>query len=195
MPVSHIERSLWEQGYQRIVGVDEAGRGPLAGPVVAGAVILPPFKEFEIIQDSKSLTAREREKAFHSIIVNALDWSIGIVDARKIEKINILEASRIAMKEAINGLRIKPDFCLIDALSLSLPFPSLSIIKGDSTCQCIAAASILAKVFRDWLMKKVSLILPFYGFEKHKGYATPLHKKNIKEHGLSPLHRKTFKLL
>ncbi len=192
MGVSPQEVELWKSGYGLIAGVDEAGRGPLAGPVVAAAVIFPPYTQIPGVKDSKLLPPRKREEVFRMLIGKAVDWSIGIVEAETVDQVNILQATRIAMREAVEGLRIKPDFVLVDALSLELSCPSQGIIRGDSLCQCIGGASIIAKVFRDWLMERVSALFPQYEFHRHKGYPTLLHREKIKKHGKSILHRKTF---
>ena len=184
---------MWEKGYSFIAGIDEAGRGPLAGPVVAGAVILKPFTYMDNLKDSKKLTPEKREKFFSLIISNCVDWSVGIVGAREIEKMNILNATRLAMQEAVKNLKIRPEFLLIDAVKFTSEIPSQSIIKGDELSASIACASIVAKVMRDRLMNNLSNILPEYGFEKHKGYPTRLHRDRITRHGLTPIHRKTFR--
>ncbi|NOZ63873.1 MAG: ribonuclease HII [Caldiserica bacterium] len=184
---------MWEKGYTFIAGIDEVGRGPLAGPVVAGAVILRPFTYIDKLKDSKKLTPGKREEFFALIVNNCIDWAVGIVEAREIERINILQASKLAMQQAIKNLRQKPDFLLIDAVKLTSETPSKSIIRGDEISASIACASIIAKVMRDRLMDNLSLIFPQYGFEKHKGYPTKFHREKIAEHGLTPIHRKTFK--
>ena len=193
MNIYKFEEELWGKGYKFIAGVDEAGRGPLAGPVIAGAVILNPLNYIENLKDSKKLSPKKREKFFSLIIKNSIAWAIGIVYAREIEKINILNASRLAMQKAIKNLRVKPEFLLIDAVKLQLEIPSYSIIKGDELSASIACASIMAKVLRDRLMENLSLKFPKYGFEKHKGYPTKLHRSKIQEYGLTSIHRKTFK--
>lgn len=192
MGIYKFEEELWMKGYKFIAGVDEVGRGPLAGPVVAGAVILNPLNKLDKLKDSKKLTPKKREEFFSLIVENSLDWAIGIVYAREIEKINILNASRLAMQKAIKNLLVSPDFLLIDAVKLKSEIPLYSIIKGDELSASIACASIVAKVLRDRLMENLSLKFPQYGFEKNKGYPTKFHKIKIKEHGLTSIHRKTF---
>jgi len=187
------EEILWEKGYAFIAGIDEVGRGPLAGPVVAGAVILKPFTYIDKLKDSKKLTPAKRAQFFSLIVNNCIDWAVGMVEAREIDRINILQASKLAMQQAIKNLKQKPDFLLIDAVKLSSEIPSQSIIKGDENSASIACASIIAKVMRDRLMDNLSLIFPQYGFEKHKGYPTKFHREKIAEYGLTPVHRKTFK--
>ena len=184
-----------KQGCFFIAGVDEAGRGPLAGPVVASAVILP--EDYPIpagINDSKKLTASMRAKLFHEIKENSrIRWSVGIVDSSKIDEINILQATYLAMKEAVLALGKDVDFCLVDGLPVhGLPVDHKAIVKGDSRSYSIAAASIVAKETRDQMMVDLASQYPQYGFEKHKGYGTKAHLQALMEHGPCPMHRFSF---
>ena len=180
--------------YQSVAGVDEAGRGPLAGPVVAAAVLLAPDSKFNGLDDSKKLSPKIREKFFMIIKEQALSYGIGIVDVEKIEKINILQASLLAMKHAVENLSLKPDLLLIDGnQAIDTDIKQWTIVKGDSLSQSIAAASVLAKVTRDKLMEQYHEQFPRYAFNKHKGYGTRLHRDLIKKYGLCPIHRRTFK--
>ena len=190
-----LERKIINQGYCCIAGVDEAGRGPLAGPVVAGAVIMPMENNIEGIADSKSISEKKREILYKKICKEAISYGIGIVDADVIDKINILAATYLAMKRCIESLSIKPDFILVDGRST---IPDIHIkqhaeIKGDKHCYCIAAASIIAKVFRDKIMYKMHDMYGKYNFAKHKGYGTKEHLNALKEYGPCPFHRRTFK--
>ena len=180
--------------YQAVAGVDEAGRGPLAGPVVAAAVLLAPDSKFNGLDDSKKLSPKIREKFFLIIKEQALSYGIGIVDVEKIEKINILQASLLAMKHAVENLSLKPDLLLIDGnQAIDTDIKQWTIVKGDSLSQSIAAASVLAKVTRDKLMEQYHEQFPQYSFNKHKGYGTSLHRDLIKKYGPCPIHRRTFK--
>ena len=182
------------QGFRVIAGLDEAGRGPLAGPVVAAAVILPPMKKWVGVDDSKKLSPEQREKAFSLILQQEAAVGIGIVDAREIDRLNILRASLKAMEQAVQNLPLSPDFLLIDGLhSLTLPLAQRAIPKGDQRCQSIAAASIVAKVTRDRLMVAYHDEYPQYNFAKHKGYGTKEHLQAIRQYGHCPLHRQSFK--
>ena len=193
------ERNLFSQGHKLIAGLDEAGRGPLAGPVVAACVVLSPeFKidseELKLIKDSKKLTAGKREKLFEVIKEQFIEVGIGICDNKTIDKINIFQASFLAMKKALGDLRQKPDFVLLDG---GFKIPNYSgeqknIIKGDRLIFSIAAASIIAKVTRDRLMKKFHEQYPRYGFDRHKGYGTKMHLENLKKYGPCPIHRFSF---
>ena len=186
------ENQYYNLGYQYIAGVDEAGRGPLAGPVVVGAVIFERGFYDERIQDSKKLTEKKRELLFDFILEKALSYAIIIKDQDVIDKINIYEASRLGMQEAIAALKIKPDFVLSDAMPLGKDIAHLPIIMGDAKSMSIAGASILAKVTRDRIMKEYDAIYPGYGYAKHKGYPTKMHLEAIETLGLTPIHRKTF---
>jgi len=187
------EEELWRKGYSLVAGIDEAGRGPLAGPVVAAVVVLYPFRYIRGIKDSKRLTPAQRERFFQEIVSRSLMWGIGIVEARIIEEINILQATRLAMKRALENLPCPPHYLLIDAVKLrELSLPQESLIKGDETVASIACASIVAKVMRDRIMVKSGHLLPRYGFHLHKGYPTFHHLKVLKDYGPTVLHRKTF---
>lgn len=192
--LSKFEKECYEKGYVSIAGIDEAGRGPLAGPVVAGAVILPKDCLLEGINDSKKISEKKREKLYDDIIENAVAWGVGIVDHTVIDEINILNATRRAMKLALENLQVKPDYILIDAEKKvdTNGIPYLPIIKGDALSISIGAASILAKVTRDRIMREYDKIFPMYGFEKHKGYGTKAHVEAIKEHGPCMIHRQSF---
>ncbi|MEA3423651.1 MAG: ribonuclease HII [Bacillota bacterium] len=184
-----IER---DNGYFIIVGIDEAGRGPLAGPVVAAAVILPENEMILGLDDSKKLSKKKRNELFHIISDKAIAIGVGIVDQNKIDKINILNAAKEAMIMAVDEINYKPDVLLIDAVELDLPIRQVNLIKGDQKSNSIAAASIIAKVTRDKIMREMSTIYPEYGFEKHKGYGTKAHYEAIENFGSTPIHRKTF---
>ncbi len=187
-----IERQYWMQGYDLIAGVDEVGRGPLAGPVVAAAVILP--HDFDVLDviDSKQLSAKKRDELYDKIIEKAISIGVGRVEASIIDEINIYEAARVAMTEAVNQLAPIPEALLIDAMRLDLDLPQEFLIKGDARSNSIGAASIIAKVTRDRLMAFYGLKYPGYGFEKNAGYGTKEHLEGIKKIGITPIHRKTF---
>ena len=189
------ERALLEKGYAFIAGVDEVGRGPLAGPVVCAAVIMPLDKEriIEGVDDSKKLSAKKREMLAEKIKETALYYTIVEVDEKRIDEINILEATKEGMKKALLALEQAPDFVLTDGnMTLDIPFKQTSIVSGDALSYSIGAASILAKVYRDNLMDEYAKTYPVYAFEKNKGYGTAVHIAAIKEYGLCPIHRKTF---
>ncbi|MBS8263441.1 ribonuclease HII [Mesobacillus boroniphilus] len=190
--MTSFEREYRSEGFLKIAGIDEAGRGPLAGPVVAGAVILPENFYLPGLNDSKKLAESKRDEYFEVIMVEALAVGVGIISAAEIDEINILQASKKAMLSAVNQLKVTPDFLLIDAVKLDTPYPFEALIKGDSRSISIAAASIIAKVTRDRLMKELSLEYPQYGFGANMGYGTAEHLKAIKEHGVTTHHRKTF---
>lgn len=187
------EKELYSEGYEFIAGTDEAGRGPLAGPVVAAAVILPKNTIITGVNDSKQLTEKKRNELFDIINEKALAVGIAFVDNKKIDEINILEASRLAMMEAIKKLKIKAQYVLSDAMPMNIDVPVKPIIKGDALSESIAAASIIAKVTRDRYMDEMDKIYPEYGFKKHKGYPTKDHIEAIKKYGITDIHRKTFK--
>lgn len=179
--------------YAAICGIDEAGRGPLAGPVAAGAVILPKDCTILYLNDSKKLSEKRREELFLEIKEKAVAWSVGIVSPGRIDEINILQATYEAMRTAIDGLKAKPDLLLNDAVTIPMvDIPQIPIIKGDAKSVSIAAASILAKVTRDHMMAEYEGMFPGYGFAKHKGYGTAAHIQAIKELGPCPIHRRTF---
>ncbi|MBU1863501.1 MAG: ribonuclease HII [Candidatus Omnitrophica bacterium] len=189
----HQEKKLSAEGRMHIAGIDEAGRGPLAGPVVAAAVILPKNHTIEGINDSKKLTAKKREKLYHEILAYA-QVGVGIVNEKIIDAINIYEATRLAMKHAVLDLAQRPEYLLIDGtMTIELPIQSMSIINGDAQCASIAAASIIAKVTRDELMCKLHIRYPQYAFNKHKGYPTKEHVALLSSFGVSPVHRLSFR--
>ena len=183
-----------ENGTKLVAGVDEAGRGPLAGPVCVAAVIMPlhPEKIIAGVNDSKKLTEKKREALFDEIINTALAYKIELVSEKDIDSVNILNATKQGMKQAICGLNVHPDVVLIDAVKLDVPFNTESIIKGDAKSYNIAAASILAKVTRDRLMLELDKKYPEYNFKKHKGYGTKEHIENLKKYGKCEIHRNSF---
>lgn len=188
------EQNAVNAGYKVVCGIDEAGRGPLAGPVHAAAVILPIGLEIEGLNDSKKLSEKKREQLFDVICEKAIDYSIGVATEKEIDEINILNATFLAMHRAVEGLKIKPDYALIDGNQYpKIPFVAEeTVVKGDAKSMSIAAASILAKVSRDRFMLEKAKEYPEYCFEKHKGYGTKVHYEAIKEFGPSPMHRLTF---
>ena len=192
--LSKFEREYNEKGYELIGGIDEAGRGPLFGPVVAACVVLPKGCLIEGVNDSKKLSEKKREALFDEIKEKAVAWGVGIVDNNVIDEINILEATRKAMHEAVANLQVKPDYIFIDAEKHvdTNGIPYLPIIKGDALSINISCASIIAKVTRDRMVDEWAKEYPEYGLEKHKGYGTKQHTDAIKQYGLTPLHRKTF---
>lgn len=188
-----IENAYYSDGIMSIAGVDEAGRGPLAGPVYAAAVILKPNTIIKGINDSKKLSEKRREELFEEITEKAVAYNIFSIDEKRIDEINILNATYEAMNGAVNGLSIKPDFVLIDGNCISgMKLPHETVVKGDAKSVSIAAASILAKVSRDRFIYKMAQKYPQYGFEKHKGYGTKAHNEAILEYGPCEIHRKTF---
>ncbi|OQX63652.1 MAG: ribonuclease HII [Desulfococcus sp. 4484_241] len=189
------EKNAREEGFSVIAGIDEAGRGPLAGPVVAGAVVLPDGYEHPLINDSKKLSASRRAALYEEIYRDAVTIGIGIVDPVEIDRINILQASLLAMRMAAENLSPSPDFLLIDG-NRTIPFPASqkAIVKGDSKSVSIAAASIVAKVSRDNLMLRYSVDYPEFGFSKHKGYPTKEHRQAILKYGHTPIHRASFRV-
>ena len=187
-----FERELLAGGAKLIGGMDEAGRGPLAGPVVAAAVIMPLDHPIAGVDDSKKVSEKKREKLFDEIIRDAIAYKICLADERVIDDINILNATKKAMTECMQGLAVTPDIVLVDAVKLALEVPTKAIIKGDALSYSIAAASILAKVYRDRLMRAYDEQYPQYGFAKHKGYGTKDHIDALREYGPCPIHRRTF---
>ena len=187
-----FERKARAAGYQQIAGVDEVGRGALFGPVLAAAVILDPSTRIRGIQDSKKLVASERERLDTEIRRRAVAWSIATVDSTEIDRVNIYQASRLAMRQAVLELAVTPDLILVDALRLDLDHAQIPIIHGDALSVSIAAASIIAKVERDRLMQHWDRVYPQYQLGKNKGYATPLHRARLQEHGPTPLHRFSY---
>ncbi len=192
--LKEIDKEWFKKGAKKICGIDEAGRGPLAGPVVVAAVIMPQDSMIEGVNDSKKVSERKREKLYEEITSSAIAWGVGIIDQKEIDEINILNATKKGLTKALTELSQKPDIILVDALTgiNTIGIPYESIIKGDAKSYSIAAASIVAKVTRDRIMRQWSEVYPQYGFEKHKGYGTAAHIKAIKENGICPLHRKTF---
>ena len=193
-PMDYFEKMYYRRGYYRVAGVDEVGRGPLAGPVVAAAVILPRDGIGEKLFDSKKISSKIREHPFETILTKAQGVGIGIIGQDEIDCINILEATLKAMALAIDNLPIPPDFVLIDGLhGPNIPIPQKPIRKGDQLCNSIAAASIVAKVTRDRMMWECHQKYPQYNFAKHKGYGTKEHQRAIEKFGICDLHRKTFR--
>ena len=192
--LKEFEKKLYEDGVKYIAGIDEAGRGPLAGPVVIGCVIMTPESFIEYVNDSKKVSETKREMLYEKITNEAVAWSTGIVDEKEIDEINILNATKKALTMALDNLEVKPDVILVDALDKidTNGIKYISVIKGDAKIYSISAASIIAKVTRDRIMKEYDEVYPQYGFAGHKGYGTAKHIQAIKEHGICPLHRKTF---
>ena len=192
--LKEIEKDLYSKGFKNICGIDEAGRGPLAGPVVVAGVIMPQNSMIEFVNDSKKVTEKRREKLYDVIKEEAISYSIAVIDQDVIDEINILNATKKGVTDIVDGLEIKPDLILVDALehinTRGIPYEPL--IKGDARCYNIAAASILAKVTRDRIMRQWDEIYPQYGFLSNKGYGTAKHIEAIKEYGLCPIHRKSF---
>ena len=194
--LKQIEEEIYNKNsnIEYICGIDEAGRGPLAGPVVVASVIMPRDSMIEVVNDSKKVSEKKREEIYQKIVEEAISYGVGIIDQDKIDEINILNATKLGLTTSIKELKVKPNIILVDALkgidTLGIPYES--IIKGDAKTYSIAAASIIAKVTRDRIMRQWDEIYPMYGFEKHKGYGTAAHIQAIKEYGLCPIHRKSF---
>lgn len=186
------ERKLFNEGYEYLVGIDEVGRGPLAGPVVATAIIMPKDCYIEGVTDSKKVSPKKRKELKKLILEKALDVSTIFIDEKVIDEVNIYEATKIAMYEAIKGLKLKPDFILIDAMPLELDVLHESIIKGDEKSFTIACASIIAKEARDDYMDELDKLYPEYGFKQNKGYPTKVHREALIKYGVTPIHRKTY---
>ena len=186
------EREAYNQGFQVLAGIDEVGRGPLAGPVVAAAVILPKGCKIKHLNDSKKIPKSKHEAIYHEVMEQAVAVGIGIKDAKIIDQVNIYEATKLAMLEALGKLNPVPQYLLIDAMKLDTPIPQQSIIKGDANSLSIAAASIVAKVTRDRLMADYDQTYPGYGFAKNAGYGTAEHLEGLEKQGITPIHRKTF---
>lgn len=189
-----IENSLYNEDVKYICGIDEAGRGPLAGPVVVASVIMPKDSMIEGVNDSKKVSEKKRERLYEEIINNAISWGVGIIDEKRIDEINILNATKEGLTTSLLKLSQKPDLILVDALKdiNTLGIKYQSIIKGDAKCYSIAAASIIAKVTRDRIMRKWDEVYPQYGFAGHKGYGTAAHMAAIRKNGPCELHRKSF---
>ena len=192
--LKQIEEELYNSGVNLICGIDEAGRGPLAGPVVVAAAIMPRNSMIEGVNDSKKVSEKKREKLYDLITDEAIAYGVGIIDQKEIDRINILNATKEGLTMAVKELNPKPDLIIVDALSKidTEGIPYKSIIKGDAKCYSIACASIIAKVTRDRIMRQWDEVYPQYGFIKHKGYGTAAHISAIKEYGLCPLHRLSF---
>ena len=189
-----IEKEWYEKGNKNICGIDEAGRGPLAGPVVVAGFIMPENSMIEGVNDSKKVSEKKREKLYDLIIDEAISYSVAIIGQDVIDEINILNATKKGLTTVVEELDVKPDLILVDALTHidTKGIPYQSIVKGDAKCYSIAAASIIAKVTRDRIMREWDRIYPQYGFVAHKGYGTAKHIEAIKEYGLCPIHRKSF---
>jgi len=193
MELWDYERQAWNSGAETVCGVDEAGAGPLMGPVYAAAVILPRELDIPGLNDSKKLTEKKREALYEVITTQAVSWSVTRVEAWEIDEMDILNARMLAMQRAIDGLSVSPDLALIDGnRSNGITTPNETVVKGDGKSASIAAASILAKVARDHYMIEMAERYPQYAFEKHKGYPTKLHYERLREYGPCPIHRKTF---
>ena len=192
--LKEVEKELYEKGFKNICGIDEAGRGPLAGPVVVAGVIMPQDSMIEGVNDSKKVTEKRREKLYDLILDEAISYSVAIIGQDVIDEINILNATKQGVTQVVDELDIKPDLILVDALEHinTRGIPYEPIIKGDAKCYNIAAASIIAKVTRDRIMREWDEIYPQYGFISHKGYGTAKHIAAIKQYGLCPIHRKSF---
>ena len=192
--LKQIDKELFDMGMEYVCGIDEAGRGPLAGPVVVASVIMPKNSMIEGVNDSKKVSEKKREKIYEQIIEEAISYGVGIIDQEEIDEINILQATKKGLTQSLISMKIKPNVILVDALTGidTLGIPYKSIIKGDAKSYSIACASIIAKVTRDRIMREWDKVYPEYGFEGHKGYGTAKHIAAIKEYGLCPLHRKTF---
>ena len=193
MKLWELEEACWAAGYQLVCGADEVGAGPLAGPVYAGAVILPRYLELKWLNDSKQVTPRRREVLFEQLKAQAVAWAVASVDEKTIDEINILNARMLAMERAMEQLNPAPDYALIDGnRDKGISFPHETAVKGDSRSASIAAASILAKVSRDHYMEEMAERYPEYHFEQHKGYPTRLHYEMLDRYGPSPIHRRSF---
>ena len=194
--LKQIENDIYAKNpnFNYICGIDEAGRGPLAGPVVVASVIMPKDSMIEGVNDSKKVSEKKREALYEKILEEAISYGIGIIDQNEIDEINILNATKKALTTSLKELKVKPNVILVDALERidTLGIPYESIIKGDAKAYSISAASIIAKVTRDRIMREWDELYPMYGFEKHKGYGTAAHIAAIKEYGLCPIHRKSF---
>lgn len=192
--IKEIEKELYSKGFENICGIDEAGRGPLAGPVVVAGVIMPKDSMIEGINDSKKVSEKKREILYDKILDEAISYSVSIIGQDVIDEINILNATKQGVTNVVEGLDVKPNLIIVDALTgiNTKGIPYESIIKGDAKCYNIAAASIVAKVTRDRIMRQWHEVYPQYGFLEHKGYGTAKHMEAIREYGLCPIHRKSF---
>ena len=190
--VSTYEREARERGFRQIAGVDEVGRGCLFGPVFAAAVILDPERPIRGLCDSKIIEQEERNRLAKQVKARAVCWAVGGADVFEIDQINILQASRMAMRRAVEALAVRPDFLLIDAIDIDLPIEQLALIDGDARCRAIAAASIIAKVHRDACLVEWDRVFPEYNLASNKGYSTPDHKRALRKHGPTLLHRFSF---
>ena len=187
----HYEQPFWARG-ERVAGIDEVGRGPLAGPVVTSAVILPPDFDIPLVNDSKQLTAKERERLYPLILAQSQSVSIGIGSPALIDQINIYQATRVAMQRAVLGLGLAPQQLIVDAMQIPVDVPQTRLIKGDAKSASVAAASIVAKVYRDHLMATYDELYPGYGFAQNAGYGTAEHLQGLADRGVTPIHRRTF---
>lgn len=187
-----MEEDLWREGFRFVGGVDEAGRGPLAGPVAAACVILPRDVWLEKLDDSKKLSAEVRDRLYGEIRLKAVAWGVGICDHGYIDRVNILNATKKAMMLAVGAMKISPDALVIDALRLDMDLRQVSVPRADSLCAAVSAASVMAKVTRDRLMEAMDAKYPEYGFIRNKGYGTPEHLDAIRRLGLTPIHRRSF---
>ena len=194
LKLKQIDKEFFDMGMQYVCGIDEAGRGPLAGPVVVASVMLPKDSMIEGVNDSKKISESKREKLYDVILQEAISYGVGIIYQDEIDEINILQATKKGLHEAVSNMKIKPNVFLVDALTGidTLGIPYKSIIKGDAKSYSIGAASIIAKVTRDRIMREWDKVYPEYGFAGHKGYGTAKHIEAIKKYGLTPIHRKTF---
>lgn len=190
-----LESMLAAKGYEFLCGVDEVGRGPLAGPVVAAAVVLPVGLEIPGVDDSKRLSAARRDEAFDEIVRAGVPCAVGVIDNESIDRMNILRASLMAMRKAVMDLKQAPDFVLVDGNHPipNLSCPQLAVVGGDRRCHTIAAASIVAKVTRDRIMDRYQALYPTFSFSQHKGYPTPVHLRELREYGPCEIHRRSFK--
>ncbi|ACN99377.1 ribonuclease HII [Sulfurihydrogenibium azorense Az-Fu1] len=189
-----LEKKIYKNGYKYIVGIDEAGRGPIAGPLVISAVIFKYNQKPFVYADSKKLSPKERDSLYNEILENALDYSIVVVDNEKIDSLGISSALKEGIYKAIEKLYIKPDYAILDFINIDLDFDSISIPKADEVSHTVAAASILSKITRDRIMEDYSKIYPNFSFDKHKGYPTKQHYQEIKMYGITPIHRKSYRL-
>lgn len=192
--LKQIEEEMYNKNVNYICGIDEAGRGPLAGPVVVASVIMPRDSMIEGVNDSKKVSEKKREELYDKITEEAIAWGVGIISPKEIDELNILNATKKGFTDSLKELKVRPDRIIVDALNGidTLGIPYTPIIKGDAKCYSIAAASIIAKVTRDRIMRQWDEVYPEYGFIKHKGYGTAAHMQAIRENGLTPIHRRSF---